>query len=348
MFLIREVQKKDVSDLLKLANTPGMFNFPSSHSSMVERISHSISSFKGKSNNPKFVFVAEDLKSRKVIATAMIVHQHGTPESPHYYFKAGTERRFSEMIQTGFVHGTLTLKTQTEGPSELGALVVAENYRNHLEKVGRQIFFSRFLFLHQNRRFFKDDLIAELLPPLNKKGHSPLWEAVGRRFTDMDYWEADKLSSKNKDFIRDLFPKGKIYTTFLPPEARNSIGKVGPKTEPVMHLLKRIGFEYLNEVDPFDGGPHLRAKISKVIPLKKVSRVRIKASNTKLNKPIFGLIAPTQHPKGFRAIQLYGDLVRDQKGKLELVLNSKEVDLKRVCQLLNSSKNDEFDFMPYF
>src|SRR6185437_991202 len=136
--------------------------------------------------------------------------------------------------------------------------------------VGRQISFVRFLFAGLNKDRFKRKIIAELLPPLNKRGQSPLWEAVGRRFTNMDYSEADKLSQKNKEFLFSLFPTGKIYTTFLPAEARNAIGKVGKETEPALHLLKKIGFEYKNQVDPFDGGPHLWANLDDVLPIKKI------------------------------------------------------------------------------
>ena len=115
-------------------------------------------------------------------------------------------------------------------------------YRNPTPISGRQISFVRFLYLGMNKAKFKRKVLAELLPPLNKKGQSPLWEAIGRRFTNMDYWEADELCQKNKEFIFSLFPSGKIYTTFFPAEARNAIGKVGKETEPVLHMLKKIGF----------------------------------------------------------------------------------------------------------
>jgi arginine N-succinyltransferase len=348
MFLIREAETKDLDDLLVLSNTPGMFNIPSDRKAMADRIAFSRRSFKTKVKNPKYVFVCEDLETHHVVATSMISHQHGTIESPHFFFKIGTERRYSKKIQTGFVHGTLTLKSQTNGPSELGGLIVVEQYRNHEAKIGRQIFFSRLLFLFQNRNRFKEDLIAELLPPLNKKGHSPLWEAIGRRFTDMDYWDADALCSKNKDFIHDLFPSGKIYTTFLTSEARNSLGKVGVGTEPVLHLLKRIGFEYYNEVDPFDGGPHLRAKASKLLPIQKACSVQIKALKQECVNPVTGLIAPKKSAKGFKAIQLVGDLIRSRNGKSELVLDSNQVDLKSIFKLLNGDAKGHFDFMPYF
>src|SRR5690606_11836023 len=91
-----------------------------------------------------------------------------------------------------------------------------------------------------------------------------LWEAIGRRFLNMEYHDADLLSRENREFILNLFPSDTIYGTLLPPEARNAIGKVGPETEPVKRMLESIGFCYTQEVDPFDGGPHYRARLKDI------------------------------------------------------------------------------------
>ena len=115
---------------------------------------------------------------------------------------------------------------------------------------------------HQDQ--FTELIHSELMPPFDTKGNSPLWEAIGRRFLNMDYTDADKLSRENREFILSLFPSDTIYGTLLPPEARNAIGKVGPETEPVKKMLESIGFCYTQEVDPFDGGPHYRARLKDI------------------------------------------------------------------------------------
>ena len=93
-------------------------------------------------------------------------------------------------------------------------------------------------------------------------------------------------------------------THFLPAEARNSIGKVGRETEPVLHMLKKIGFEYKNQVDPFDGGPHLWANIEDILPIKKIKIYaydpRIEIQENDLTES--GLITKTSQRTGeFRA-----------------------------------------------
>src|SRR5580698_7452908 len=110
-----------------------------------------------------------------------------------------------------------------------------------------------------HREWFRDELLAELLPPLEPHGTSHLWNALGRKFTEMTYAEADRLSKKNKEFVKGLFPEGAIYASLLPQDAQDVIGKVGTQTRGVEKMLRRIGFQYAWRVDPFDGGPHFTA-----------------------------------------------------------------------------------------
>lgn len=308
MILLREVQEQDIDALERFAQIPGFINLPADRDLLKEKIQRSQRSFKGgykERHDNKYIFVAEDTVTRRILGTSMIAGQHGTEDSPHFYFEVGSEKKLAESIGTGFIHGTLMLKYDTDGPSEIGGLVIDPEHRNSESRVGRQISFVRFLFVALNRSLFKPKIIAELLPPLNKKGQSPLWEAIGRRFTNMDYWEADTLCQKDKEFIFSLFPTGKIYTTFLTAEARNAIGKVGKDTEPVMHMLKKIGFEYKHQVDPFDGGPHLWADVDKLLPVKNTKQIKYSSAppTAGAGEAVAGLLAPVAKESGkFRAI----------------------------------------------
>jgi arginine N-succinyltransferase len=305
MILLREIQEKDLEALERLAQIPGFINLTGDRDALRDKIHRSTASFNDKSAGKaegKYIFVAEDVATKRIYGTSMIAAQHGTTEAPHFYFEVDSEQKYSETMGTGFIHGTLKLKYDTNGPSEIGGLVVDPEFRNSEERLGRQISFVRFMFLGLNRTRFKRKLIAELLPPLNKKGQSPLWEAIGRRFTNMDYWEADQLCQKNKEFIFSLFPTGKIYTSFLPAEAKNAIGKVGKETEPVVHMLKKIGFAYKNQVDPFDGGPHLWANVDELHPLKRMGTFHL-VDELPEGELETGLLGPAvQVPGQFRAV----------------------------------------------
>lgn len=349
MIVIREGQERDIEALAKLATIPGFINLPDDHELLREKLQKSTASFRGEVDElgeSKYMFIAEDLDSGKVLATSMIAGQHGTEDSPHFYFQIGTEQKFSDTINTGFIHGTLELKADMNGPAELGGLVVDPGFRGSDEKLGKQISFVRFLYVALNRSRFRDRVIAELLPPLNKKGQSPLWEAIGRRFTNMDYWEADKLCQRNKEFIFSLFPTGKIYTSFLTAEARNAIGKVGKETEPALHMLKKIGFKYMNQVDPFDGGPHLWANMDELEPLRaskfcRVSNIfQMPTENPPNSFPALVTKHNTVNTLPFKALLLR--LVRDETGTVQIYTT----DVEKTYEVLKIKSGDEIAFLP--
>jgi arginine N-succinyltransferase len=131
------------------------------------------------------------------------------------------------------------------------------------------------MFIAAHRTLFRDQILAELLPPLEADGTSHLWEAIGRHFTGLSYAEADFLSKKNKEFIKSLFPDGVVYASVLPQVAQDVIGKVGAQTRGVEKLLKRIGFRYANRIDPFDGGPHFTAPTDEISLVAKTRRARL-------------------------------------------------------------------------
>jgi arginine N-succinyltransferase len=53
------------------------------------------------------------------------------------------------------------------------------------------------------------------------------------------------------------------------------VGQVGPQTHGVQRMLERIGFRYVERVDPFDGGPHFECRTSEVTLLRKYRTARV-------------------------------------------------------------------------
>ena len=278
MFILRNVVENDLEDLFELSGKVQFINLPHDKEIIKQKIQKSVKSFKKPSDHLEdnvYFFALEDLEKNKVIGVSMIHAQHGTEKEPHFYLRVGSEHKFSQSINTGFVHGTLKLGLDTNGPTEIGGLVVSSDYRGHPDKLGKQIAFVRFLYMCMHPERFKEDIHSELMPPLDPDGNSPLWEAIGRRFINMDYQQADILSRNNKEFILSLFPSDNIYMTLLTPSARNAIGKVGKDTEPIKNMLEKVGFKYTNEVDPFDGGPHYRAKLKETTLYEKLTTSKL-------------------------------------------------------------------------
>lgn len=351
MIILRNAVKDDVSQIAQLTSVPGFLNLKGSEDEISLSIEISEDSFYGRVKNVedcKFIFVAEDTTSKKVVGVSMIASKHGTLESPHFYFQVEEEEKFSQTIKRGFIHKTIELKYETEGPSEIGSLVINPEYRNTQERVGKQISYVRFLYAGIFKNKFQKKIIAELLPPLNKAGKSPLWEAVGRRFTEMDYWEADLLCQKNKEFIFSLFPQEKIYLTFLSREAQRAVGGVGEATRPAFHMLKKMGFSYFNQVDPFDGGPHLWGEIDELFPVKNLKTFHINFNAVKKNtvdqeKKISGLISPvvSSGKNIFESVFIEGVLGSDES----LILDFDFID--QLKKTLNMKNGDQVYFCPY-
>jgi arginine N-succinyltransferase len=290
-------------------------NLPADEEMISSKIKSSMKSF----HNPSpelfrnyYIFVLEDKSTNEILGVSMIHAQHGTENEPHFYLSVGQESKFSNTINTGFVHGTLKLGLDYNGPTEIGGLILNPDFRGHKEKLGKQLSFVRFLYMARNPERFKPMVHSELMPPFDKNGNSPLWEAIGRKFLNMNYVEADILSRSNKEFILSLFPSENIYQTLLPLEAREAIGKVGKETEPVRRMLESIGFKYTYEVDPFDGGPHYRCPLKEIKPIKERITGVLITNKSYDPKEARDVIVSLEHPEhDFFAVrtllQVHGD-----------------------------------------
>jgi arginine N-succinyltransferase len=267
MLLLRDVQKSDLPGLKRLAAALNTMNLPDNEEALERLIDMSVKSFAGKIKDPferEYLFVLEDPRNEALVGTSMIIAQHGTFEAPHIYFEVSEREHYSASIGRHFRHKVLSIGYNYEGPTEIGGLVVDPPRRSGPEKPGKQLSFVRFLFIAMHRRLFRDRVLAELMPPLLPDGRSVLWESIGKKLTGLTYQEADRLSRQNKEFIKELFPASDIYISLLPDRAKRVVGEVGPNTRGVQRMLERIGFKYVERVDPFDGGPHFEAKTSEV------------------------------------------------------------------------------------
>lgn len=314
MFILRSVHENDLDDLFELSGKVFFLNLPHDRNIIEDKIKRSIECFEKPRQDLSenyYFFVLEDTNVKKVIGVSMIHAQHGTESEPHFFLRVSNENKYSQSINTGFVHGTLRLGLDTDGPTEIGGLVVDPAYRGDKNKLGKQISFVRFLYMSIFPERFKMMIHSELMPPFDKDGNSPLWEAIGRRFMNMNYSEADKLSRNNKEFILSLFPSDNIYMTLLPPTARNSVGKVGKDTEPVKRMLEKIGFEYTMEVDPFDGGPHYRCKLSDITLIKNKMKGKLKIDHFDLKNSIKALIS-FKHTE-YKFISIKTDIIFNEK-----------------------------------
>jgi arginine N-succinyltransferase len=275
---IRGALLADEDQLLDVARHLNTVNLPADRDEIRGILDLSLKSFSGAIKDPRrreYVFVLVDLNHKRIVGTSMIVGQLGRRDAPYIYVDVSEEERYSATLDAHFRHVVLKIGYSYNGPTEIGGLIVSPEYRKKPERLGLMISYVRFLFLKMHREWFKDELLAELLPPLEPDGTSYLWDAVGRKFTGMTYADADRLSKKNKEFVKGLFPEGIIYASLLPQQAQDVIGKVGAQTKGVEKMLRRIGFRYAERVDPFDGGPHFTATTDEVALVSRSHRARV-------------------------------------------------------------------------
>lgn len=319
MYILRSASLHDLDDLYELSQLMLFINLPPDKEILRSKIESSIKAFTKPSKRlweNYYLFVLEDTKAQRIIGASMVHAQHGTENEPHYFFSVSQENKFSASLNTGFIHGTLKLGLDTNGPTEIGGLILDPEFRKSEKKLGKQLSFVRFLYMGMNQDKFKDVIHSELMPPFDNEGHAPLWEAIGRRFLNLEYHEADVLSRSNKEFILSLFPADTIYMTLLPIEARNAIGKVGESTAPVKRMLESAGFKYTNEVDPFDGGPHYRAKLKDIIPVKDIFEVEIMIRDSIIKSDQeFILASLPVMDGGFKAAYISGNLNKGSPAK---------------------------------
>ncbi len=316
-------------------------NLPDEPGHIARLLEASEKSFLGQIENPrrrKYVFLIRDCERGEAVGTSMIVAQLGRRDAPYIYLDVSTEEKYSSSTDLHFHHQVLRIGFSYDGPTELGGLVVHPDHRRADEKLGLLISYVRFLFIAAHRELFKDELLAELMPPLEPDGTSHLWEAFGRRFTGMSYADADLRSSEDKTFIRDLFPRGEVYASLLSQDAQGVIGKVGAQTRGVERLLRRIGFRYAERIDPFDGGPHFVANADEVSLIKN-ARQAIFAGTLDEQEPASGprvLVArELKQSPYFRAIACR---VTEQAGQLRLAAS--------FAELLGATPGESLQLLP--
>jgi len=298
-YWIRNATQKDLAGLRRLASMLNTLNLPDEPSALLEVLRRSEASFNGEIEDPferEYVFILEDRATKQIVGTSQVIAQHGTRESPHLFFEVSILERYSNTIDRHFKHQVLRLGSNYDGPTEIGGLVVDPEYRHAREKLGRQLSLVRFLFMGMNREKFRDRVLAELLPPLLDNKQSLLWESLGRRFTGLDYTEADHISRTNKEFITGLFPSGQIYSCLFSKEVQDVIGTVGPKSKPAQKLLESIGFTYKNRVDPFDGGPHFEADFDDIEPIWASMDIPVQVADAPLVKAESWFISSFENP----------------------------------------------------
>lgn len=299
--IVRAVQLEDLDQLWDLITsaTYGLTTLQITKEQLSERVELSNFAFTRKTEKASgepYVLVMEDTTLGKLVGLSCIFSKTGGYE-PFYSYRRVQETNHCELLDKSQVVESLQLETIHDGPTEIGSLFLSPEYRG--KGRGRLLSLSRFMFIagHPNR--FADKVIAEMRGVMTEGGDCPFWEAIGRHFFDMDFPQADSLSTVNKKFIEDLMPKYPIYTSMLPPEAIAILGDVHPNTKPALVMLEAEGFEKINLIDIFDGGPVVQCERDQINAVQRTVETKV----AKVSEEVNGQrVILSSQSGGFRAL----------------------------------------------
>ena len=270
VLVVRPGRRGDVDGLyhLALAAGSGMTNLQPDHDLLRDRLKDSeaaLLSADFRARGAPIFVVVERVGGRgaatdgTLVATACIFSRIGV-EWPFYSYRLTRQAQTHKALNKVVAHDVLILANDFDGAAEVGGLFVDPTARG--AAAGRLTARSRYLFLAEHRDWFGRQVISDMRGYQDETGASPVWEALGREFYDMDFAEADRMNAVlGNQFIADLSPKHPIYASLLPKLARQSLGRPHDDGRRAMALLLEEGFRSEGYIDIFDGGPTLFANI---------------------------------------------------------------------------------------
>src|SRR5690554_7110765 len=292
MLVIRAVQPDDLDDLYAMAEGAGkgMTSLPADRELLRRKIQRAGEGFNQRCAPEAglYLFALEDTETGRAVGISGIEARVGLEEVFYNYRLSLTVNASCELgvhVRTPTLH----LSNDMTDTTEIGSLLLADEYKGG----GNGLLLSRcrFMFLDDFRRHFSEKVFAEMRGISDQHGRSPLWDALGSKFFDMEFSEADMLSGLgNKSFIAELMPKYPIYLPMLPEEARAVIGMVHDNTRPALKMLQAEGFNFNGMVDIFDGGPAVEAFVNSI----RTVRESINRHTMVVSKPINLDVPPEQ------------------------------------------------------
>ncbi|KJV33616.1 arginine N-succinyltransferase [Aquitalea magnusonii] len=270
MFIVRPVRTADLPAIerMAVASGIGVTSLPNNRDKLFERIQQSSSSFEfeatAETGSEYYMFVLES--AGEVVGTASISACAGFDE-PFYSYRSET-----------FVHASRTLKVNNRVHvlnichDLTGMVQLCGFYADTvLEPLAAELLSrARLLFIATARQRFGRRIIAEMQGIHDDAGQSPFWNAIGRRFFNMDFLQVEQaFVGHSKTFIAELMPSYPIYVPLLPDDAQNAIGQIHANFERPCQLLTTEGFEADNYIDIFDGGAVLTAELDRLQTLER-------------------------------------------------------------------------------
>ncbi|MEE2670906.1 MAG: arginine N-succinyltransferase [Bdellovibrionota bacterium] len=322
MLIFRPIKSTDLDGLMNLLKNSGhgLTSLPKDEKILAQKILHSTTSFESSELREKpagesYLFVVEDLFDGKLVGVSGIISKIGGFDA-YYFYRLKTRVMKSRMLKVEKEVRTLHMEKTHAGPAEICSLFLDPEFRS--SQNGRFLSLSRFLYMAENQKDFESEVIAEMRGQVDDSGHSPFWEAVGHKFMDIDFVQADYLSLKSKTFIEELLPDVPILVDLLPKEAQDVVAEVHPNTKPARHILEQEGFLFNGLVGIFEPGPVLEAKLKDVRAFKESRVITVKEiDENPIDSETF-IISTSEKPK-FRSCLGKIEFVTEDEARISAV-----------------------------
>ena len=266
MLVIRPLQENDLDALYAMAEGAGkgLTTLPADRELLTRKINHARETFNQRCAPEAglYLFALEDTELKRCVGISGIQARVGLDEV-FYNYRLSVTVNASRELGVHVRTPTLHLSNDMTDTTEICSLLLSGSHRGG--GTGLLLSRCRFMYLDDFRKHFSEKVFAEMRGVSDDKGQSPLWDALGSKFFDMEFSEADMLSGLgNKSFIAELMPKYPIYLPMLPDAARAVISQVHENTAPALKMLQAEGFNFNGMVDIFDGGPVVEAFIHNI------------------------------------------------------------------------------------
>ena len=265
MPLVRMARSADLEELYRLTLTggDGLTNLPPDREALAAKLAASeraLLSAEAREKGAAILLIAE--LDGKVVGTSCVFPRVGV-DWPFYSYRLTRQVSRSLVLAKRKAQTLLNLVNDFDGECEVGGLFIDPDCRGH--SVGKLAARARYLFIAAHREWFGRKVIAELRGYQDANGKSPVWEAIGRYFYEMEFSEADRTGAlTGNQFIADLGPRYPLYVSMLPASAQEALGQPHDDGRPALQMLLHEGFVAGEYVDIFDGGPTLAVDIDAV------------------------------------------------------------------------------------
>lgn len=294
MIRVRAARLTDLDDLIHLGKLagPGFTSMNVKPEQLEARLGKAVKSFQGPSEispDKAYVLFLEDMTKGQIIGMSAVKAQIGIKD-PFFNFRILKLGQKSSVTDRRYDMDVLMVVNEHAGASEVGSLFVREDRRGG--GTGRLISQARYMLIATDQARFAGMVISELRGVVDDTGYSPFWSAIGQKFFQMDFDEADKISArKDTQFIADLMPKYPIYAALLPEETQAVIGKAHPKGKGALRFLEQEGFAYHNLIDIFDGGPSMQVQKKNIRTVRESYVVMTMAGDTSTDQAQDALVS---------------------------------------------------------